>query len=65
MKKIIKNLIKKDEKLFSEIHYSFHQKYGHGQHSLIVGKSEVSIEIKEEDLPLFIAYYDGWIDSKN
>ena len=51
MKKIIKNLIKKDE-LFSEIHYSFHQKYGHGQHSLIVGKSKISIEIKEEDIPM-------------
>ena len=33
--------LKKDEKLFSEIHYSFHQKYGYGQHLLIAGKSNV------------------------
>jgi hypothetical protein len=64
MKKIIQDLVEKDEKLFSEIHYSVHQKYGHGQHLLMVGKSNVHVEIKEEYLEQFIAYYDGWIDSK-
>ena len=42
IERIKQSLVKKnDKKLFSEIHYSFHQKYGYGQHLLIAGKSNV------------------------
>ena len=42
LERIKQSLVKKkDEKLFSEIHYSFHQKYGYEQHLLIAGKSNV------------------------
>lgn len=64
---ILENYIRKDEELFSEIHYSFHQRYGEsGQRMLNLGHKEkpLRIEIKKEYIGLFLGYLEGWIDSK-